>query len=263
MSNRAAAEMNTLNGLKILVTGGAVRVGRALALGLAEAGCDIAVHYSSSKAEAEEIVRQITVQGRRSFLIQGDFRRGEAPAEVIAAVNREWGALDVLINSASVYPSPDVLEGRESLLSEELADWELSLNVNARAPFFLIKHATPLLQQSRNGNVVNILDTSAVEPYLNRASHTVSKSALATITRIAAGTLAPQVRVNALLLGGILPPEEMPEEERKRNIWLGTEDVVAATKFLLSTPGINNETIGIRGSGHFRVRAGNNTGLDR
>lgn len=235
-----------------LVTGGATRIGREISLTLARHGCDVAVHYHSNQAGAETVVSEIQKLGRRSCGICADLATSEAPALIRKELRKAFNNLDFLINNASFYDSPDKISAQKSLRDETLTDWERSLNINARAPFFLIQELAPLLEASENGAIVNILDRSIEDPFTDRASHSVSKSALAAITKLAAKTFASKIRVNGLELGSILPGDEMSAEETKRRSWGGTEDVTAGVIFLLKTGFINGEIVPLRGSAHLR-----------
>lgn len=236
---------NSLEGKKALVTGAAVRVGRAMALALAQAGCDVIVHYGQSRIEAEETVAEIQKLGRKALALQADLRDPEAPKLLAAAVKRAFHGLDILVNNASVYPATDKFEADHALDKESIADWELALAVNARAPFFLIQHLAPLLEQSADGNVVNILDRSVSEVFVSRATHTVSKWALEATTMIAAKTFASRIRVNALELGPTLPGELMTEAERAKKTWSGTEPVCEALLSLLQAQTCSGQVIAI------------------
>jgi len=232
---------------RALVTGAGKRIGKAIAVGLAKAGADVVVHYSSSKDGAKEVAAEIRKIGRRVELIQCDLASAEGPAQLAKATLNAFGGLDILINNASVYSEPGKWNAEKNILQETLADWELSLNVNARAPFFLIQALAPALKQALNqqgsGCVVNILDQSISTPFYSRASHSVSKTALAMITKLAAETLSPAVRVVGLELGKILPPEGLPEAEFNKCKWIGAEAVVDAVLSVLKDDSINGEII--------------------
>ena len=235
----------SLEGKKALVTGAGVRVGRAMALALAQAGCDVIVHYWQSREEADETVAVIERLGRKAVALQADLSDPEAPKILAEQVKEAFYGLDILVNNASVYPANDKFEANHALNKESLADWELALAVNARAPFFLIQHLAPLLEQSADGNVVNILDRSINEVFVSRATHTVSKWALEATTLLASRTFASRIRVNALELGPTLPGEEMTEAERAKKSWSGTGPVCEALLSLLHSQSISGEVIAV------------------
>jgi NAD(P)-dependent dehydrogenase (short-subunit alcohol dehydrogenase family) len=194
------------------------------------------IHYADSDAEALEVCRSIKALGRNAFAIKADFRTHNSPFQVAAAVEGAFSSLDILVNNASVYSDAGSVTGSHDLFSETPQDWDLALNVNARAPFFLIQALAPLLTKSPQANIINILDRSVSKPFLSRASHTVSKSALLSVTKLAANTLPPNIRVTALELGAILPPDNMPAADRSKLHWGKVEEVVAAIQDLCSTP---------------------------
>lgn len=229
-----------------LVTGGAVRVGRALSLGFAEAGFDVAVHFHSSSAAARETARRVEELGRQAVLVRADL--GE-PSEVRAladAVADAYGRLDVLVNSAATFE-----EG--SLLDLDVADWDRVMAVNLRGPFLLVQALASLLRKAE-GSVVNILDLSAFQPWTGRPHHAVSKAGLLHLTRILARVMAPRVRVNGIAPGTVLPPPDFgPEAERRERARtpLGTlgrpEDVVRTALFLVDSPFITGEVVVVDG----------------
>ena len=232
-----------------LVTGGAVRIGRALSLGLAEAGYDVVVHYNTSAAPAREVEKKITGLGRRAVLLPGDVSQAGDIARIADGVVREFGRLDVLVNSASNFFQTPVMEVEE-------AEWDKVMAVNLKAPFLLAQATAPLLEESR-GCIVNILDMSAVEPWTRYPHHSVSKAGLLHLTRILAKAMAPHVRVNAVAPGNVMPPDNMDpavlaQEIRKTPLGtLGTpQDVVRTVLFLLASPYITGEMILVNGGLH-------------
>jgi pteridine reductase len=233
-----------------LVTGGAVRVGRALSLGLAEAGYDVAVHYHSSDAAARDVERRIVELGRQCTLVAGDLGEPKEVDRVADAVRERCGRLDLLVNSASSFEEADLLE-------VDAKRWDRVMNLNLRGPFLLVRATAPLLRDAR-GTVVNILDLSALEPWVHHPHHSVSKAALLHLTRILARVLAPEVRVNAVAPGTVLPPGSLDptikaREKRKTPLQrLGApEDVLRAVLFLAASPYVTGEVIVVDGGRRF------------
>jgi pteridine reductase len=229
-----------------LVTGGAVRVGRALSLGLAEAGYDVAVHYHSSDGAAREVARRVEELGRQAFLVAGDLGQAEDVERVARAVDERFGRLDLLVNSAASFDEAD-------LLDVDAAAWDRVMALNLRAPFLLVRASAELLRASR-GTVVNVLDLGAVEAWTHHPHHAVSKAGLLHLTKILARVLAPHVRVNAVAPGSVLLPEGLPDdfaEREKRRTPLGRigspEDVLRAVLFLAASPFITGEVIVVDG----------------
>jgi pteridine reductase len=210
-----------LTGTVALVTGGARRVGRAIVLALAEAGCDVAVHYRSSHTEAHALVEQITTRGRKGVAVQGDLNDRCVWPEVISETVGRLDRLDVLINNASVFdaespvgaaPSEDTVEGFRPDY------WESVLRTNLIAPMALCHHAHPHLKKTGKGKIINLCDIAADHPWRHHLAYCASKSALATLTRALARALAPEIQVNAVAPGIAMFPEEYSEDLRNRLI---------------------------------------------
>jgi pteridine reductase len=229
-----------------LVTGGAVRVGRALSLGLAEAGYDVAVHYHSSDAAAREVARRVDELGRQAFLVEGDLGLPEDVERVARAVDQRFGRLDLLVNSAASFEEAELLE-------VDAEAWDRVMALNLRAPFLLVRASAELLRASQ-GTVINVLDLGAVEPWTHHPHHSVSKAGLLHLTKVLARVLAPRVRVNAVAPGSVLLPEglgaEFAEREKRRTPLgrIGSpEDVLRAVLFLAASPFITGEVIVVDG----------------
>jgi pteridine reductase len=186
-----------------LVTGGAVRVGRAIALGLAEAGYDLVLTYRSSAGPAEETRTVIEAMGRRCTVVRADMADPTAIAQLGVQVRDAHGRLDVLVNSAASFQAT-------TLLDIDAEEWTEVLDVNLRAPHLMVRAFADLLRESR-GSVVNISDHMGLEPWVRYAHHSVSKAALIHLTRIQARALAPDVRVNAVAPGLVMAPDGMDE----------------------------------------------------
>lgn len=229
-----------------LVTGGAVRLGRAIAIGLAEAGYDLVIAYRSSEGPAREVEERLTGMGRRCTTVRADLSDAAAPEELLAAVLDEHGRLDVLVNSAATFDARPLLE-------VDAAAWDAAFHVNTRAPHLLVRAAAPLLRAS-GGCVVNIVDLGALQPWTTYPHHAVSKAALAHLTRIQARALAPEVRVNAVAPGAVLPPEGLPAERvdalaRAASLErVGTpEDVVDAVLYLVGAHFVTGHVLVVDG----------------
>jgi pteridine reductase len=232
-----------------LVTGGAVRVGRALSIGLAEAGFDVVVNFHTSAGPAREVERKIADLGRRALLAPGDVSEAADVRRIATDVEREFGRLDVVVNNASTFQARPAMEIDE-------AEWDEVMGVNLKGPFLLAQATAPLLGASR-GSIVNILDLSAIQPWTEYPHHSVSKAGLLHLTRVLARALAPRVRVNAVAPGTVLPPaDHTPErvEQERRKTPLGTtgtpQDVVRTVLFLQGSPFITGEMILVDGGQH-------------
>jgi pteridine reductase len=232
-----------------LVTGGARRVGRALSLGLAEAGFDVVVNYHASGTEAAEVVRRVEGMGRRGMAVGGDMASSRDVDRIAGEVRRTFGRLDLLVNNASLFSASPLLEVEEG-------DWDRVMAVNLKAPFLLVKATADLLTQAR-GTVVNLVDLSAFQPWVDYPHHAVSKAGLLHLTRVMARALAPHVRVNAVAPGAVLLPEDHDEEARersRRSAALGTlgspRDVVDTVLFLERSRFITGEVVVVDGGRH-------------
>jgi NAD(P)-dependent dehydrogenase (short-subunit alcohol dehydrogenase family) len=235
-----------LRGKVGLVTGGAVRLGRAMAVALAGEGMRLVVHYNSSAGPADALVEEIRAGGGEAAAIGADLSR---PAEVERLARdavAAFGGVDVLVNSASVFP-PEALE------ETDLELWEHTMAVNLRAPFFLIRHLAPVLRE-RGGVVVNMADLAGMQAWARYAAHGISKAGVVHLTRVAARALAPEVRVVGIAPGAVLPPGETSDEELAR-LAAGAalrrngspDDVVRALLYLLSADFVTGEVLVVDG----------------
>jgi pteridine reductase len=198
-----------LKGRVALVTGAGKRVGRAIAMALAERGAAIAIHYRTSQTEAASAVAQITTHGGRAQAFPADLESVAEIERMVIAEIAAFGRIDVLVNSASIFYRKSIEEVTER-------DWDVNLNTNLRAPFFLSKFAGAAMRRQGAGKIVNIGDWAGIRPYNNYLPYTVSKSGLIGLTRALAKALAPQVQVNCVALGPVMPPDEYDAAEIDR-----------------------------------------------
>jgi pteridine reductase len=224
-----------LAGKIALVTGGGVRVGRAISFSLAAAGADVAIHYRSSRTEAESAAEQIGASGRRAKVIEGDLSRPDDCRRVVLEAIAGLGSLDFLVHSAANFLRASIEETDENL-------WDSAMDVNARAAFLLARQAAPLLR-TRRGRIVLISDFLAESPARNYLAHSVSKAAVEGLVRALAVELGPEIPVNGVAPGTVLPPEGTSAEEIERLARrvpakrIGSaEDVGAAVVFLCAGP---------------------------
>jgi len=196
-----------LAGRVALVTGAGKRLGRAVALRLAQEGMHVAVHYRESAREAAEVVGQIEELGQKAAAIRADLRSVEQIRKLVQETGSELGRLDLLVNSAANF-----LPG--SVISTTEQSWEASLDTNLKAPFFLAQSAAPMLRRSK-GAVVNFADTGGMLGWPGFIPHSVAKAGVILLTKCLAKALAPEVRVNAVAPGTITMPGDPPEWERE------------------------------------------------
>lgn len=200
-----------LDGAVVLVTGGARRVGRAIALEMARAGCDVAIHYRHSREEAGSLAAEVAGMGRRSATVAGDLHDPTSWATIVNDVVARLGRLDVLINNASVF----LTEHSDSLDEFDFEQWESILRVNLIAPMALSHAAFPHLRASGQGSIVNLCDISADRPWPDHLAYCVSKAALATLTKGLSRAMAPEVRVNGVAPGIAAFPDEYSDSLRR------------------------------------------------
>ena len=198
------ADEKKLQGRVALVTGGAKRLGRTVALRLAYEGADVAVHYGKSAAEAHEAVGEIEKMGRRAAAFSAELTSIPAIQKLVADVVAHFGQLDILVNGAANF-----LETKFGVTTEQ--SWDASLDTNLKAPFFCCQAAASHLAKSRRGVIINFADIGGLLGWREFLPHSLSKSGIILMTRILAKELAPTVRVNALAPGTITMPGDPPE----------------------------------------------------
>ena len=189
----------------ILVTGGAVRIGREICLRLSECGFTVAIHYNSSENEASDLVEAINSRGGNAASFQGDLFDESMPAKLFGEISRELGPVSGIVNNASLFNFDDISD-----ISKE--SWDRHMQVNALAPTLLISELFRTLPTGIIGSVVNILDQKISQPNPDYLSYTASRFAMAGLTETLARGLAPSVRVNAVAPGHTLPSPEQTIE---------------------------------------------------
>ena len=222
-----------LEGAGALVTGAGKRIGQAIAIGLAQAGCDVAIHYHGSARGAEETARAVRGAGRRAELLQADLSDATASRGLADQAAGALKRLDIVINSSGVMVRQPV----ETVTPES---WDATLDLNLRAMFFVSQGAIPHLRRAK-GKIVNMADIAGLEPWPAYVPHCVSKAGVVMLTKALARALAPDIAVNAVAPGAVLLPEGWDEKARERIREttplerLGDPaDVVAAVRFLLA-----------------------------
>ncbi len=199
-----------------LVTGGAKRVGRAIALELAEAGYDIGLHYRASREDAEKTGGEIQAMGRRCALIQADLADESTWPGIIERTVAALARLDALVNNASVFdPRP-----RQKRMADgggfDAAEWGTMFRVNATAAAGLCHFARPHLEAGGCGRIVNLCDIAAEKPWPGYLSYCCSKAAMVALTRGLALAYAPRITVNGVSPGIAEFPDDYPPELRNK-----------------------------------------------
>ena len=191
-----------------LVTGAGQRLGRELALGIGRAGYDVAVHFRSRRENAEETARLLGKVGARAASFEADLSRDNAPLSLVEEVLTFFGRLDVLVHAASPWAKGAVSDVR-------VEEWDAAFDVGPKAAFFLAQAAAPHLSKTR-GSILLISDVAAGKAWSNHVPHSAAKAAIDALVRNLALALGPDVRVNGLAPGIVLPPEDLPAETVER-----------------------------------------------
>lgn len=255
--NYQSCERMKLESATALVTGGAVRIGRAICEALAEAGCNVVVHYNASEDAAVELVDRLGGYGVLAVPVRGELGSETSAEDVIADAWARAGKVDILVNSAAVFHKDSLLALTEEKLMNEMS-------VNAFAPIFLTRAFARRLSDVRSagqdvitGKVVNLLDRRITGNEVGCLPYLLSKKMLANFTRNAALELAPAITVNAVAPGAVLPPPGEGERylrELAGHIPLGRagapRDVAEAVLYLLKSSVITGQTIFVDGGQH-------------
>jgi pteridine reductase len=228
-----------------LVTGSGKRLGRAVAIGLAEQGADVIIHYRSSEAEAREAVAEIEKLGRRSVALQADLAQISELPQLFQRVQANFGRLDILVNSAANFLQTEFASTTEKV-------WDASLDTNLKAVFFCCQAAAPLLKKSK-GAIINLADIGGILGWPGFIPHSISKAGIIMLTRCLAKELAPEVRVNAIAPGTITMPGDLPELEADF-VKLAPlhrsgrpNDIVAAVSYLASAGFVTGQVLVVDG----------------
>jgi NAD(P)-dependent dehydrogenase (short-subunit alcohol dehydrogenase family) len=236
-----------LRGKVALVTGGARRLGRAIALEFARVGADVVIHYNQSADQSASVVAELEALGVRAAAFSGDLGDVAAAEGIVDAAIGFGGRLDVLVNNAGIWgPTP--------IGSVTPERWDELLNINLRGMFFTTQRAAPALRRAQ-GAVVNLADTGALRPWRNYAPYLISKGGVVTLTHALAKELAPEVRVNAIAPGPVLKPDdwsaEQGEESVKKNTllqrWGAAEDIGRAAVYLASADYVTGVVLPVDG----------------
>ena len=224
-----------LKGKVALVTGAGRRIGRAIALELAAHGATVAAHYRSSQAEADAVVAEIAAHTGKAQTFRANFDHVAEIEQMVSEILDAFGRIDILVNSASVFAPTPLAEITER-------DWDANLDTNLKGPFFLSKFAGAAMRRQGAGKIINLGDWAGIRPYKDYLPYSVSKSGLIGLTKALAKELAPQVQVNCIALGMVMPPENYTKEEVERLVSrtptkkIGTpEDVARAVVFFCET----------------------------
>lgn len=233
-----------------LVTGGAVRIGRAVTRALAAAGYDVAIHMRSDRPACAEAKAEVEAAGRRAALIYGELADPAHIARLVPEAMAALGPVRLLVNNASEF-HPDAIGALD------MARWDRHFAVNLRAPVFLAEALAHALPAGLDGAVVNIIDQRVLKPTPNYFSYAVAKSGLWSATRMLAQGLAPRVRVNAVAPGPTLRSLNQSEDAFARQnaaVALGRgpspEEIAGAVVFLASASSVTGQMLAVDGGQH-------------
>jgi len=244
-----------LSGKRALVTGGAVRIGRAICEALAARGCSVVVHCRQSVSEGEALAARLSAGGTPAFCVQGALGTEAEAGQVVASAVSAAGGLDILVNNASTFNKDDFMAADAERLAAEIG-------VNAFSPMYLVRafarHCLARSAQAgRAGGVVNLLDRRVAGLEKGMLPYLLSKKMLAEYTRIAALELGPRIAVNAVAPGPVLPPPGRGEDylhDHAGAMVLGRRptpsDVAAAVLFLLETETITGQILYVDSGQH-------------
>jgi len=240
---------DSLDGKTALVTGGARRVGAAIARRLHAAGAKVLLHYRDSEADAAKLESELNaLRARSAAKVKAELLAPVAPRALVAGAIEAFGRLDILVNNASSF-FPVAVGAMES------SHWEELIGSNLRAPLFISQQAAPELAKNE-GSIVNIVDIHAERPLKGYALYSIAKAGLAALTRALALELAPRVRVNGVAPGAIAWPDDgqFPDAERSRILAttpLGRtgapEDIARAVHFFASAPYVTGQILAVDG----------------
>ncbi|HEY9216633.1 MAG TPA: SDR family oxidoreductase [Phenylobacterium sp.] len=233
-----------------LVTGGARRIGRALAKACAQAGYDVAIHVRHIDDDAEAAAGEVRATGRKATLVACDLRQEATTVALVGQAEGEVGPITLLVNCASLFEE-------DSLPTMNRASWDAHMDTNLRAPLVLAQAFARRLPADRNGLIVNILDQRVLRPTPEFFSYSLSKAALWEATRMLAQALAPRIRVNGIGPGPTLPSIHQKAGDFEREA-AGTllqrqvepAEIAAALRYLIDAPSVTGQMIAVDAGQH-------------
>lgn len=239
-----------IEGKVALVTGGAKRLGRSIALALAERGAELVIHYRDSEREAQELLALLKRAGGKPVAVRGDVSVAADVDRIVEAAMQAFGRIEILVNNAAIfYRTPF-----ENLTEE---DWDRFLKVNLKGPFLLCRRIGGVMLRQGRGKIINLADIAGLRVWAEFIPYSVSKAGLIALTKGLAKALAPAVQVNAIAPGAVLLPEGTTPEERERAVQripldrLGSpEDIARAVVYLIENDFITGEVLRVDGGQH-------------
>lgn len=239
-----------IQGKVALVTGGAVRVGKAITLMLAAAGANVVVNYNASAEAAEETAAEARALGVEALAVQCDVADWSSVQAMARQVNERFGGVDILVNSASYF-------GKTQVPTDDLDTWHRVTRISIDGAFYVTNAFAPAMLGRGGGAIVNIVDLLAWTPRPGFTAHAVGKTGLLALTHQLALELAPAVRVNAVAPGAVMAPPDYDEQQRAaiadRTLlgrWGSAEDVAGAVRYLVEADYVTGATIHVDGGEH-------------
>ncbi len=243
-----------LQGKVALVTGGAVRVGKAITLMLAGAGVHVVVNYHSSAGAAQETVREAQALGVQALGVQADVSDLTAVQDMVEQVTARFGGVDVVVNAASLF---EKLTIPLTDLNKDVETWHKVTRISIDGAFYVSSLLAPSMLARGGGAIVNIVDLSVWTPWPGFTAHAVGKAGLLALTQQLALELAPTIRANAVAPGPVLPPPDYSEQQKatvaKRTLlkrWGSPQDVAGAVRYLIEADYVTGDVLFVDGGEH-------------
>ena len=232
-------------GLKIIITGGATRIGATIAESLADHKNQITIHYNKSKKKAEKLKKILEKKGSKIFLIKADLNKISELNKIIKFANIKMKGINCLINNASLFQ-------KDNIKNFSIKGWDKHININLKAPAILIKQFAKIVSKNIQANIINIVDQRVFKltPYF--LSYTLSKTGLYTLTKTSAMSLAPNIRVNGIAPGPTVKNKRQSANNFKKQYLstllkksVDTKEISSAIKFLITNKSITGQVIAI------------------
>jgi NAD(P)-dependent dehydrogenase (short-subunit alcohol dehydrogenase family) len=233
-----------------LITGSSKRIGRETAVELGRRGARVAIHYRSDEPGARETLRLVESAGSSGEVFRAELTDVREVDAMFSKLETSMGRLDILVNNASAFDAATFTETTPEL-------WDVQMNSNAKAPFFMAHRAARLMLNQEQGKIVNLVDVAGDTIWPGYLAYSVSKAALIAVNRGLAKTLAPKVQVNGVAPGPVLFPEHYTQDQKHLAIDRtllkragSARDIVSAIVFLIENDYITGEVIHVDGGRH-------------